>query len=106
MKMCDDRNMLTSASRNSDGQTSGFEVGSYGQGVVYVTVTSYPSGGSMSCVIESSYDNSSFDSIATFTVSSSGVTAYQLSNFGKYVRIHYSLGGDTWTFKIDLHVIE
>ena len=97
---------LTSAVRTSSGQSNGHNMAGFIEGRFLINVTAV-SGTSptMDCKAQFSWDNSTYyDTDASATqISSTGQYSIPVTNFGKYIRFDYEMGGTSpsFTFTVD-----
>ena len=82
-------------------QSSGFEVSAYAEGQILVNVTAEDDPSTLDIIIETSNDNSAYYTHTTISqITEIGKTRQAITNFGKYVRINYTVGGTAFTFAI------
>lgn len=82
-------------------QSSGFEVSAYHEGQILVNVTAESGTSTLDIIIETSDDNSTYYTHTTIAqITATGQTRQAITNFGKYVRINYTVGGTSFTFAI------
>ena len=82
-------------------QSSGFEVSAYHEGQILVNVTAESGTSTLDIIIETSNDNSTYYTHTTISqITATGKTRQAITNFGKYVRINYTVGGTSFTFAI------
>jgi len=97
--------MLSSAARTTDGQSSGYRVDCFIEGVILVNVTA-ASGTLPTLTItpQISFDNSTYfpKNDDSLEITDTGQFQLPVINFGKYLRIDYEFGGvDTsFTFSV------
>ena len=85
----------------STAQTSSFLVSEYNEGIIYVDVTAEASTSTLDIIIQSSPDDSEWYTHTTIgQITATGNTLQGITNFGKYVRISYIVGGTSFTFSI------
>lgn len=82
-------------------QSSGFDVSAYNEGQILVNVTAEADTSTLDIIIETSDDNSTYYTHTTIAqISATGKTRQAITNFGKYVRINYTVGGTSFTFAV------
>ena len=82
-------------------QSSGFEVSAYHEGQILINVTAESGTSTLDIIIETSNDNSTYYTHTTIgQITATGKTRQAITNFGKYVRINYTVGGTSFTFAI------
>ena len=82
-------------------QSSGFEVSAYHEGQILINVTAESGTSTLDIIIETSDDNSTYYTHTTIgQITATGKTRQAITNFGKYVRINYTVGGTSFTFAI------
>ena len=82
-------------------QSSGFDVSAYHEGQILVDVTAESGVSTLDIIIETSDDNSTYYTHTTIAqISATGQTRQAITNFGKYVRINYTVGGTSFTFAV------
>ena len=82
-------------------QSTGFAVGAYIEGQILVNVTAESGTSTLDIIIETSDDNSNYYTHTTMTqITATGKFRQAITNFGKYVRINYTVGGTSFTFAI------
>ncbi len=81
-------------------QSSGFEVGAYIEAQILVNVTAESGTSTLDIIIETSDDNSTYYTLtAMIQITATGKYRQAIINFGKYVRVNYTVGGTSFTFK-------
>lgn len=82
-------------------QSSGFEVSAYAEGQILINATAESGTSTLDIIIETSDDNSTYYTHTTIgQITATGKTRQAITNFGKYVRINYTVGGTSFTFAI------
>lgn len=96
------KTLLSSATVTaSTSQTSSFNVEAYNEGIVYIDVTAESGTSTLDIIIETSPDNSEWYTHTTVSqISATGNTAQAITNFGKFLRVKYTVGGTSFTFSI------
>jgi len=80
-------------------QSSGFEVSAYHEGQVLVNVTAKSGVSTLDITVQTSDDNSTYyDHTTCAQITDTGQYRYAVTNFGKYVRYKYVVGGTSFTF--------
>ena len=78
--------------------SSGFLVENYAEGVLLVSVSGVSGTPTVTITAETSEDNSTYYYHSTIaTISATGATAYQVTNFGKYMRAKQVISGTSTT---------
>lgn len=81
--------------------TSGVAVGSYNKGTIRVTITAESGTSTLDLIIQTSINNTTWTTHTTLSqITSTGVYEYNITNFGQYIRIGYTVGGTSFTFGI------
>ena len=98
------QNFLTSAARTSSGQSSGWRVDGWREGLLLVNITA--ASGTLSIRLDVSFDDSTYYTVEDFgpyQFASTGQYAIPISNFGRYFRIRYTIAGTSasFTFAVD-----
>jgi len=79
--------------------TSGFEVSAYIEGQILVNVTAESGTSTLDITIQTSDDNSTYYDHTTCTqITATGQYRFAVTNFGKYMRLKYVVGGTSFTF--------
>ncbi len=97
-----EKEMQASALKSADGQTSAVNVENYLEGLILIDVTA--SGGDdeeMQCIVETALnltDNKWAFLTSIDPITGIGFFAKQLTVFGKYIRVSFTLGGTSPTF--------
>lgn len=79
--------------------SSGFEVSAYHEGQVLVSVTAESGVSTLDITVQTSDDNSVYyDHTTCAQITATGQYRYAFTNFGKYVRYKYVVGGTSFTF--------
>ena len=100
--------ILSSAARTSSGQSSGFLVSGWLEGVLLLNISAASgTGRKLSIRIDVSDDNSTFytlQGIGPYEFTVTGTYGIPATNFGKYMRINYTISGTSasFTFSIGL----
>lgn len=82
-------------------QTSAFDLSAYSEGQIFVDVTAEGSTSTLDITIQSSPDNITWYTHAAMTqITATGQYRQAITNFGKYVRIYYTVGGTSFTFSV------
>jgi hypothetical protein len=82
-------------------QSSAFEVSAYTEGQILVNVTAEGGTSTLDIIIETSPDDSVwYTHTAIAQISATGQYRQAITNFGKYVRINYTVAGTSFTFSI------
>jgi len=85
----------------STSQTTGFDVSAYIEGQVLISVTAESDPSTITYTVQTSDDNSTYyDHTSGGTISATGQYRLAVTNFGKYVRVAYTVGGTSMTFSI------
>lgn len=85
----------TAATANS----TGFEVSAYIEGQILVNVTAEADTSTLDITVQTSDDNSTYyDHTSCAQITATGQYRYPATNFGKYVRLKYVVGGTSFTF--------
>jgi hypothetical protein len=81
--------------------SSGFNVGAYSEGIIFVNVDTETGTSTLDITIQYSPDNSTYyDHTAITQITATGQYDQQITNFGKYVRIKYVVGGTSYVFDV------
>lgn len=100
---------LPSASRTSSGNSgNGVYSGENSEAIVYLDITA-ASGTTptLNVVIQDTIDGTNWDTVSSFTqASSTGREVKRISNFSRYMRISYTVGGTTpnFTFSVKAYI--
>jgi hypothetical protein len=82
-------------------QSSAFEVSAYTEGQILVNATVEGGTSTLDIIIETSPDDSVWYTHTTMAqITAIGQYRQALTNFGKYVRINYTVAGTSFTFSI------
>ncbi len=85
----------------SSGQSSSFDISAYIEGNICVDVTAEGSTSTLDLTIQVSPDNSEWYTHTTISqISAVGNVLEKITNFGKYMRIGYTVGGTSFTFSV------
>lgn len=92
--------MLSSAARTAgSGTSSTYEVSKYIEGQVLVDVTAESGSSTLTVTVMTSDADSTWYTHTTMTaVTETGQYRQAVTNFGKYVRLHYDVAGTSYTF--------
>ncbi len=83
----------------STAQTSGFEVSAYIEMQILVNVTAEGGTSTLDIIVQTSDDNSTYYNHTTMSqITATGQYRQAVTNFGKYVRLSYTVGGTSFTF--------
>lgn len=101
--------LAASAARTTSGQSSGVDVGPFDEAILLLNVTA-ASGTSptLDIKIQTSHDNSDwYDTGTAFTqiTATSKPSALKVTNFGKYVRAAWTIGGTSPSFTFSLQMV-
>jgi len=95
--------VLASAVRTTSGQTNSYRVDEFFEGIVFVDVTGVAGGGALVVQVECSPDDVNFYELpgGTFTsIAAASKKTKCINNFGKYLRLLYTITGTSVTFSI------
>ena len=96
-----DITFLASGVKTGTAQSTGFNIEEYIEGQILVDVTAESGTSTLDITIETSADNSTWFTHTTLTqISATGRVRQAITNFGKYVRINYTVGGTSFTFSV------
>ena len=85
----------------STAQTTGFEVSAYTEGQLLVNVTAEGATSTLDITVQTSDDNSTYyDHTSCAQITATGQYRTAITNFGKYVRLSYVVGGTSFTFAV------
>lgn len=88
-------------SAGSAAYSSSFEVSQYNEGQIYVNVTTETGTSTLDVVIQHSPDNSTWYTHTTISqISATGQTSQAITNFGRYLRVKYTVAGTSFVFDI------
>jgi len=96
------KTFLSSAtySAGSAAYSSGFSVSAYHEGQILVNVTAEAGTSTLDIVVQTSDDNSTYyDHTTCDQITATGQYRCAVTNFGKYVRLKYTVGGTSFTFQ-------
>ncbi|HNR12055.1 MAG TPA: hypothetical protein PKM59_01945 [Thermodesulfobacteriota bacterium] len=97
----EDITFLASGVKTGTAQSTGFNIEEYIEGQILVDVTAESGTSTLDITIETSADNSTWFTHTTLTqISATGRVRQAITNFGKYVRINYTVGGTSFTFSV------
>lgn len=94
--------ILSSGTRTAaTAQSSSFVVAAYAEGQIFVDVTAEAGVSTLDIVIQTSPDDSTWYTHTTMSqITATGQVRQAITNFGKYVRVSYTVGGASMTFSI------
>lgn len=79
--------------------SSGFDVSAYIEGQILVNVTAEGGVSTLDITVQTSDDNSTYyDHTTCAQITATGQYRYAATNFGKYIRLKYVVGGTSFTF--------
>lgn len=82
-------------------QSSSYDVSAYNEGQIFVDVTAESGTSTLDIIIQTSPDDSTWYTHTTMSqITATGQTRQAITNFGKYVRIYYTVGGTSFTFSV------
>lgn len=82
-------------------QSTAFEVSAYNEAQIFVDVTAEAGTSTLDIIIQTSPDNVTWYTHTTIAqITATGQTRQAITNFGKYVRIYYTVGGTSFTFSV------
>ena len=82
-------------------QSTGFEVSQYAEGNIFVNVTAEAGVSTLDITIELSDDNTNYYTHTTIAqISATGQYRQAINNYGKYIRIKYTVAGTSFTFAV------
>ena len=99
--------MLASGARNTSGVTSGFNFEDGMELIVFAEVTA-ASGTTptLDLAIQVSHDNTNWSALSSFTqITGTGNSINAATNYGKYVRISYTIAGASASFTFKLTAV-
>jgi len=80
--------------------STGFDVSAYIEGQILVNVTAEGGTSTLDITIQTSDDNSTYyDHTSMSQITATGQYRQSITNFGKYVRLKYVVGGTSFTFQ-------
>lgn len=80
--------------------STGFDVSAYIEGQILVNVTAEADTSTLDITVQTSDDNSTYyDHTSMSQITATGQYRQAVTNFGKYVRIKYVVGGTSFTFQ-------
>ena len=83
----------------STAQTTGFTVAAYHEVQIVVKVRAVGGTSTLDITVQTSDDNSTYyDHTTCAQITATGQYRYAITNFGKYVRLNYVVGGTSFTF--------
>lgn len=101
--------MLSSATRTSSGVSSGFNKNDLYEGLVLAKVTAASgTNPTLAIKVETSPDNATWFDLpggAFAQITGAGQYALKIDNFGKYIRLAYTLGGTNPSFTFSVHFV-
>jgi hypothetical protein len=81
--------------------SSGFEVSAYAEGQILVNVTAEGGTSTIDITVQTSDDNTTYyDHTTCAQITATGQYRYAATNFGKYMRLKYVVGGTSFTFAV------
>lgn len=93
--------LLSSATYSGAGASSGFNVEAYTEAQILVEVTAESGASTLDIIIETSPDNATWYTHTTIAqITAIGKVRQAITNFGKYVRVSYTVGGTSFTYSI------
>ncbi len=93
--------LASGAKTAATAQSTGFDVSAYTEGQILVNVTTETGTSTLDITIETSADNSTYYTHTTMSqITATGTVRQAITNFGKYVRINYTVGGTSFVFSI------
>lgn len=85
----------------STAQTSGFDVSAYIEGQILTNITAESGVSTLDITVQTSDDNSTYYDHTTCTQrTATGQYRTAITNFGKYIRLSYTVGGTSMTFAV------
>lgn len=82
-------------------QSSAFDVSAYAEGQIFVDVTAEAGTSTLDVTVQSSPDNVTwYTHTIVGQITATGQTVAELANFGKWMRISYTVGGTSMTFSV------
>lgn len=82
-------------------QSTAFEVSAYTEAQIFIDVTAEAGTSTLDIAIQTSPDNVTWYTHTTVSqISATGQTRQAITNFGKYIRINYVVGGTSFTFSV------
>ena len=82
-------------------QSSAFDLSAYAEGQIFIDVTAEASTSTLDITIQTSPDNVTWYTHTTVSqITAIGQTRAAVTNFGKWVRINYIVGGTSFTFSV------
>jgi uncharacterized protein YdaL len=82
-------------------QSTAFEVSAYTEGIIFVNATTRGGSSTIDITIQTSPDNLTWYTHTAMTqVTTAGQFKQAITNFGKYVRISYTVGGTSYIFDV------
>lgn len=101
--------LLAPAARTGSGTSSGFNKGDLSEGLVLVEVTSASgTNPTLNIVVQTSPDNSAWFDLpggALSQITQAGNYAAKVENFGKYIRVSYTIGGTAPSFSFSVRFV-
>jgi len=94
--------LLSSGTRTAaTGQSSSYNVSSYYECLILVNATAEGGESTLDITVESSDDNATwYEHTAITKITATGQYLEAIANFGKYIRINYTVGGTSFTFSV------
>ena len=82
-------------------QSTAFEVSAYNEAQIFIDVTTEAGTSTLDITIQTSPDNVTWYTHTTVAqITATGQTRQAITNFGKYIRINYVVGGTSFTFSV------
>jgi len=93
--------LSSSTQTAATGTSSPFEVSAYTEGQIFVDVTAESGTSTLDITIQTSPDQVTWYTHTTMSqISATGQVRQAITNFGKYIRVSYVVGGTSFTFSI------
>jgi len=81
--------------------SSSYEVSAYSEGQIFIDVTAEADASTLDVTVQVSPDDSTwYTHTAVGQITATGQTRQAITNFGKYLRIKYVVGGTSFTFSV------
>lgn len=94
---------LTPAARTGSGQSGVLDFFEFIEGIVLVDVTAIDPGASLVIKAEASPDQSRWWELATMpAITATGKYSLSLVNFGRFIRVSYTVTGGNATFSVEI----
>jgi len=85
----------------SNAQTTGFDVSAYFEGQILISVTAESGSSTLTHTVQTSDDNSTYyDHTDGSSITATGRYRTAIANFGKFIRVNYTVTGTSFTFAI------